>query len=76
MAHPLGIKAFQNRPVKNDLKDATLLADLLRMGRLPESWIAPGSIRELRELVWYRHKLSHLRTGLKAQVHSVWAKKG
>lgn len=63
LAHPLGIKASQNRPVKNDLKDATLLADLLRMGRLPESWIAPGSIRELRELVRYRHKLSHLLPG-------------
>jgi len=76
LAHPLGIKGFENRRVKNDLKDATLLADLLRMGRLPESWIAPGSVRELRELVRYRHKLSELRTGLKAQVHSVLGKEG
>ena len=33
------------------------LADLLRMGRLPEAWIAPPEIRELRELTRYRHKL-------------------
>ena len=51
LAHPLGIKGFENRRVKNDLKDAEMLADLLRMGRLPESWIPPASVRELRELV-------------------------
>ncbi len=27
LAHPLGIKGFQNRRVKNDLVDATMLAD-------------------------------------------------
>lgn len=76
LAHPLGVKGFENRRVKNDDKDATLLADLLRMGSLPESWIAPKSLRELRELVRYRHKLSQLRTGLKSQVHSVLGKEG
>ena len=39
------------RRVKNDLIDATDLADMLRLGRLPEAWIAPPAIRELRELV-------------------------
>ena len=76
LGHPLGIKGFENRRVKNDLRDATLLADLLRMGRLPESWIPPGSVRELRELVRYRHKLSRLRAGLKAQIHGVLGKEG
>ena len=76
LAHPLGVKGFENRRVKNDDKDATLLADLLRMGSLPESWIAPRSLRQLRELVRYRHKLSQLRTGLKSQVHSVLGKEG
>lgn len=76
LAHPLGIKGFENRRVKNDLVDATLLADLLRMGRLPESWIPPDSVRRLRELVRYRHKLSQLRSGLKAQIHGVLGKEG
>jgi transposase len=31
LGHPLGIKGCENRRVKNDLADATLLADLLRM---------------------------------------------
>ena len=70
------MKGFENRRVKNDDKDATLLADLLRMGSLPESGIAPRSLREQRELVRYRHKLSQLRSGLKSQVHSVLGKEG
>jgi hypothetical protein len=76
LAHPLGIKGFENRRVRNDVVDATLLADLLRMGRLPEAWIAPAPVRELRALVRYRRKLSRLRAGLKAQVHQTLGKEG
>ena len=53
-----------------------MLADLLRMGRLPEAWVAPPAVRELREEVRYRDKLTRLRTGLKAQVHQVLGKEG
>ncbi|GAF51537.1 hypothetical protein RW1_148_00010, partial [Rhodococcus wratislaviensis NBRC 100605] len=62
--------------MKNDVRDARDLADLLRMNRLPEAWIAPPPTRELRELVRYRAKLVALRSGLKAQVHAVLAKAG
>lgn len=76
LAHPLAIGGYRNRRVKNDEKDATLLADLLRMGSLPEGWIAPPELRQLRELVRYRHKLSRLRAGLKSQIHAVLGKEG
>lgn len=62
--------------MKNDIVDATDLADMLRLGRLPEAWIAPPALRELRELVRYRAKLVQLRSGLKAQVHAMMAKEG
>lgn len=76
LAHPLGVKGFRYRRVKNDVRDASDLADLLRMNRLPEAWIAPPATRELRELVRYRAKPVALRSGLKAQVHAVLAKEG
>jgi transposase len=76
LAHPLGVKAFSYRRVKNDERDAADLADLLRMGRLPEAWIAPPATRELRELVRHRAKLVTLRTSLKCQVHAVVAAAG
>src|SRR3982751_2299706 len=69
LAHPLGVKGFAYRRVKNDVRDATDLADLLRMGRLPEAWIAPPPVRARRELVRHRHKLVQAATSLKAQVH-------
>jgi transposase len=76
LAHPLGVKAFTYRRVKDDQRDAADLADLLRMGRLPEAWIAPLPVRELRELTRYRAKLVGLRTSCKDQVHAVLAKLG
>jgi transposase len=76
LAHPLGVKAFACRRVKNDERDAADLADLLRMGRLPEAWIAPPGVRELREITRCRQKLVHLRTSCKDQVHGVLAKLG
>jgi transposase len=76
LAHPLGVKGFAYRRVKNDERDAADLADLLRMGRLPEAWIAPAEIRGLREAIRHRCKLVALRSGLKAQVHAVLAKQG
>jgi transposase len=76
LAHPLGVKGFSYRRVKNDVRDASDLADLLRMGRLPEAWIAPPPTRELRELVRHRAKLVALRSGCKCEVHAVLAKLG
>src|ERR671932_772197 len=76
LAHPLGVKGFAYRRVKNDVRDAADLADLLRMGRLPEAWIAPPEVRELRELVRHRAKLVALRSTCRAQVHAVLAKGG
>jgi transposase len=76
LAHPLGVKMFGYQRVKTDARDSTNLAELLRMGRLPEAWLAPPAVRELRELVRYRAKLVALRSGLKAQVHAVLAKQG
>jgi transposase len=76
LAHPLGVKAFSYRRVKNDERDAADLADLLRMGRLPEAWIAPAEVRELRELTRYRCRLVSLRTSCRNQVHGVLGKLG
>ena len=76
LAHPLGVKMFSLRRVKNDQRDAADLADLLRMGRLPEAWIAPPATRELRGWVRHRAKLVGLRSSLKNQIHAVLAAAG
>lgn len=75
LVHPLGLH-WDSRRVKNDVKDATELANRLRRNDVPEAWIAPPPVRELRELVRYRAKLTALRTSAKAQIHAVMAKLG
>ena len=76
LAHPLGVKAFSYRRVKNDERDAADLADLLRMGRLPEAWIAPHEVRELRELTRYRIKLVACGPAARTRSTAVLAKLG
>lgn len=75
LVNPSGLQ-WGDRRVKNDYRDCKELLDRMRLHKLPEAWIAPPSVRELRELVRYRHKLVCLRTGLKAQVKAVLAKHG
>ena len=75
LVHPLGLH-WDSRRVKNDVRDATALANRLRQNDLPESWIAPPEVREMRELVRYRAKLAALRTSAKGQIHAVMAKHG
>ncbi len=75
LVNPSGL-AWGDRRVKNDYRDCKELLDRLRLHKLPEAWIAPPPVRELRELVRYRAKVVSLRTGLKAQVKAVLAKHG
>ena len=75
LAHPYGMKAMRNRKrVKTDWRDAYELANLLRLGSLPEAYISPPDLRELRELVRHRQQLVKLSTALKAGVRALLAK--
>ena len=75
LVNPSGLN-WENRRVKNDYLDCQGLAARLRLGELPEAWIAPPALRELRELVRYRAKLVSIRSGLKVQAKAVLAKHG
>jgi transposase len=48
----------------------------LRMGRLPQAWVAPPPTRELRELVRHRAKRSGCVRTARPEVHAVLAKCG
>jgi transposase len=69
------LKALRKRKrVKTDPRDAYELANLLRLGSLPEAYIAPPDLRELRELVRHRRQLVKLATAVKAGVRALLAK--
>ena len=77
LAHPSGLRALRKRKrVKNDRRDAYELANLLRLGSLPEAYIAPRQLRELRELVRERAKLVRHNTAVKASIRRCWPSTG
>jgi transposase len=51
LAHPLRAKAIASARVKTDAVDARTLAHLLRADLLPEAYIAPRELRDLRDLL-------------------------
>lgn len=57
VANPQMLKAITAAKKENDRDDAERIADLLRCNLLPESYMAPGKIRELRRILRYRNLL-------------------
>src|SRR6516162_11281053 len=76
LVHPLQCKAIASARLKNDKVDAAILAQLLRADLLPEAWIAPPPVRELRALVRHRIQLVRLRTLLRNRIHAILADHG
>ncbi len=76
LVHPLQCKAIASARLKNDKVDAEILAQLLRADLLPEAWIAPPAVRQLRALLRHRVQLVRLRTLLRNRIHAVLADHG
>jgi transposase len=76
LAHPLRTRAIAAARVKTDAVDARTLAHLLRADLLPEAYIAPRELRDLRELLRHRIGLTSMRAALKNRVHAILAKHG
>lgn len=54
LVHPSRCKAIASARLKNDKVDAHILAQLLRADLLPEAWIAPPAVRQLRARLRHR----------------------
>jgi transposase len=76
LAHPLRTKAIASARVKTDSVDALTLAHLLRTDLLPEAYIAPRELRDLRDLLRHRVALTQMRSALKNRVHALIARQG
>jgi transposase len=76
LAHPLRTRAIAAARVKTDAVDAATLAQLLRAGLLPEAYIAPRELRDVRELLRHRVTLVATRSALKNRVHAILARHG
>ena len=71
LAHPGFVRRMKQNPDKTDYSDARLLADLERVGYLPQVWLAPHDIRELRQVVRYRQQLVNQRRDVKLRIRAL-----
>jgi len=63
------IRASEVRKQKTDERDAALILKLLLSNRFPRIWVPTPAERDLRQLLWHRHKLVGMRTMLGNQLH-------
>ena len=75
LVHPLRWKAIASARLKNEV-DAAILAQLLRADLLPEAWIAPPKVRQLRAVLRHRASLVRLGTQQRNRIHAVAADHG
>jgi len=70
------IRASEVRKQKTDERDVMLILDLLLAKRSPKIWVPTPAKRDLRQLLWHRHKLVCLRTMLGNQLHALAMNEG
>ena len=56
--------------------DAQLLLKLLMEDRFPKIWVPDAANRDLRQLLWHRHRLEQMRTRIMNQLHVVALNEG
>ena len=70
------IRTKRVRKQKTDRQDAQLLLGLMLENRFPRIWVASGENRDLRQLLWHRHRMVQMRTRLMNQLQAVALNEG
>jgi len=71
VAHPYHVKLIAASFVKTDKRDALALARLLAANIVPEVWVPPQHVRELRSLIYHRNILVRKRAAAKNRVRGI-----
>lgn len=71
LAHPGYVNRMKRSPDKTDFGDAQMLADLSRVNYLPQVWLAPSNLRELRRLIRHRGQLVKRRKETKLRIRGL-----
>ena len=64
------IKTKRVRKQKMDREDARLLLKLLQENNFPRIWVPSRENRDLRQLLWHRHRMVQMRTRIMNQLPS------
>ena len=70
------IRTKRVRKQKTDRQDAQLILQLLLEDRFPKIWVPSSENRDLRQLLWHRHRMVQARTRIMNQLQSVALNEG
>jgi transposase len=70
------IKTKRVRKQKTDRQDAQLLLRLLLENNFPRIWVPDPENRDLRQLLWHRHRLVQMRTRIMNQLQALAMNEG
>src|SRR5437764_10297689 len=70
------IRTKRVRKQKTDRQDAQLILQLLLENRFPKIWVPSGENRDLRQLLWHRHRMVQARTRIMNQFQAVALNEG
>jgi transposase len=73
---PAEIKAKRVKKQKYDREDARLLLRLMRENNFPKIWVPSPENRDLRQLLWHRHRLVEMRTRIMNQLQALAMNEG
>ena len=73
---PAQIKAKRVRKKKNDREDARLLRKLMLEDNFPRIWVPDPENRDVRQLIWHRHRLVQMRTRVMNQLQAIAMNEG
>jgi transposase len=71
---PAEIAAMRVKKGKTDREDARFLLRLTREDRFPRIWVPSPENRDLRQLLWHRHRLVQMRTRMNESTASAGRK--
>jgi transposase len=71
LGHPPALKVLAQHEAKTDRRDSDRLGKFQLRGILPESYLAPPEVRQIRERTRYRMALSRLRSGVKSRLQAI-----
>jgi transposase len=70
------VRSKRVRRRKTDREDARLLLSLLMENRFPRIWVPDAENRDLRQLLWHRHRMVQMRTRVMNQLQVVALNEG
>ena len=70
------IRSKRVRKQKTDRQDAQLILRLLLEDRFPQIWVPSSENRDLRQLLWHRHRMVQARTRIMNQLQAVALNEG